>query len=417
MSKRLSAVLFSSQLFALTLCSAQMHDYQYKRELKGINSQWHSVQLPDDVFGKVNKAFSDIRIYGITPNHDTVEAPYILNIRQEETKTTTTSPTLLNQVKSGDTYYFTFEIPQGKKLNQLDLDFAQTNFDWRVNLEGSTDGKNWFTVLENYRIDSIENNFTNYKFTSLRFPTIQYPYLRASLISEVKPVLESALIHDNISTPGIYTTHTKWFQQRTKDKKSRKSNLDILLQQPVPVSVIRLYINSNVDFYRPVQISSVTDSTKTPNGWLYHYETLYSGTLSSLEANRFNIGNSIAQKLKIEIANQDNQPLKIDSITILGNVHELIARFDQPIAKYFLVYGNEKATTPQYDIVNFKEKIPADLLLLQVGEEEKITSAKQSKKVSPLIENKLWLWAIMGVIILLLGWFTLKMIRTGESQT
>ena len=46
---------------------------------------------------------------------------------------------------------------------------------------------------------------------------------------------------------------------------------------------------------------------------------------------------------------------------------------------------------------------------------DKTLMTKEVKKVSPIFENKLWLWAVMGVIILLLGWFTFKMIRTIES--
>ena len=39
---------------------------------------------------------------------------------------------------------------------------------------------------------------------------------------------------------------------------------------------------------------------------------------------------------------------------------------------------------------------------------------EEVKEVTPLFEDKAWLWVIMIVIIALLGWFSLKMIKKSE---
>lgn len=92
-----------------------------------------------------------------------------------------------------------------------------------------------------------------------------------------------------------------------------------------------------------------------------------------------------------------------------GYVHGLIARFIDP-ATYYLVYGNDLAEKPHYDIDRFADKIPIALTALKLGDEQLIEKTSL-QKTEPLFQNKIWLWTIMALIIVLLGWFSLIMIR------
>ena len=90
-------------------------------------------------------------------------------------------------------------------------------------------------------------------------------------------------------------------------------------------------------------------------------------------------------------------------------MHELIARFTEP-ASYFLTYGHKKVGDPHYDIDRFTEKIPPVVLPLKLGVEQPILH-KEVSGSQALFMNKNWLWAIMIIIIVLLGWFSIKMIK------
>ena len=119
------------------------------------------------------------------------------------------------------------------------------------------------------------------------------------------------------------------------------------------------------------------------------------------------------QKVRLIVENQDNQPLNINQILVKGYEHQLIARFSES-ANYFLVYGNPKAKKPNYDIGNFTNNIPSTLDELKLGPAVKIEKTPLFKQ-EPLFKNKLWLYGIMSVIILLLGWFSLKMMHNGKQ--
>jgi hypothetical protein len=64
---------------------------------------------------------------------------------------------------------------------------------------------------------------------------------------------------------------------------------------------------------------------------------------------------------------------------------------------------------PSYDLVNFANKIPSNAASLNMGDEEKLTAEEPA--VSPLIKNKIWLWVLMGVVIGVLAFFTVRMMN------
>ncbi len=398
----------------LLVCSysyGQIDEYNYKRELQGITDQWHKVELPDALFGKVSSNLSDIRIYGITTDNDTIEAPYLLQILRGKTSSNEVSFKTINSSHNEKGYYFTFKIPTKEFINQIKLDFKQDNFDWKLTLEGSQNQQEWFRILENYRILSISNEQTDYQFTKVTFPNSNYRYFRMLINSKKKPELETTKItFDEVSGANLKNYVIK--KVKISEKKSAKQTIiDVDLENPVPVSILKIKITDTFDYYRPVTIKYLTDSVKTEQGWHYNYRTLSSGTLSSIEKNKFKFNSTTLQKLKIIIHNHDNEPLKINTLEVKGYTHELIARFTKP-AKYYLTYGNSKIGKPDYDLNHLATNIPSTLTTLTLKSEQ-IIDKKEVPTVEPLFKNKIWLWAIMAIIILLLGWFSLKMIRKG----
>tara|TARA_R110002020_G_scaffold472238_1_gene700022 strand:+ start:1934 stop:3166 length:1233 start_codon:yes stop_codon:yes gene_type:complete len=399
-------------LFTVSLAYGQMSHYAYKRELRGVSDQWHKVVLPDGVFGKTSQDLGDIRIFGITAGKDTLEAPYLLRVAEEKITNRKVAFKTLNTSYNNNGHYFTFEIPSQKPTNQIDLEFKQQNFDWQVKLEGSQDLEEWFTVLEKYRILSIKNGTTNFQFTKLAFPNSQYRYYRLRIDSSERPELTVAGLLEQEVTEGTYKRHKIKHINTTENKESKQTEIEIELQAPVRASHIRVEVSDSFDHYRPVTLKYLTDSVETEKGWRYNYRHLTSGILNSMEDKGFQFGSTTVYKLKLLIHNGDNRPLKVDTIEVKGYVTELVARFTDP-AHYFLTYGNEGATRPQYDIARFADQIPEALASVQVGKEI-IMDKGEDAVTEPLFKNKRWLWAILLVIMAVLGWFTLKMIRQKE---
>jgi hypothetical protein len=390
---------------------AQTNGYKFKRAVTGISKTWHIAELPDELFAHAKPGFEDLRIFGIK-GKDTAEVPYLIKQRSDQVSRKEVPFAQINQSSGDNGYYYTFQSP-GKDppvINQIRLDFRQENFDWKVLLEGSNDNSTWFTILKDYRILSIKNSNTDYQFTVVNFPDSKYQYFRISLKSQLKPDLVSAKIAKTDTIKGIYKEVKLRAMQVKNNRQTKESTIDLALNGLVPVSTVKLNIRSAFDFYRTFRIEYATDSFQTDKGMQYNYADLYTGTLTSLEQTEFDFPNTLAARLRIVIENNDNTPLQIGPVQLKGNTFDLIARFDDPTYSYAMYYGNEKASAPSYEIGKFEDKIP-DVLNPATIQKEETNPAFQSGTGKPLFENKIWLWALMTIIIIILGGFSYKMLK------
>lgn len=407
--KQKISILLLLILWSTSGLLAQMDQYNYQRAINGINDQWHRIALPTTIYEKVHPNFSDIRIYGITAQKDTIEAPYLLKIAKSTLEKEQQDFKLINTSKNQEGHYFTFELEEDVAINQIALDFLQDNFDWTIKLEGSQNQQKWFTIKEDYRLVAIKNQLTNYLFSTITFPSAKYRYYRLVVQTKAAVTLKKATLNLQETTIPNYQNYTPTTQNITFDKARKVTTIDIDLPRLLPVSFLKIDVVDDFDYYRPMTIQYLTDSIKTDNGWRYQYQNLQRTVLSSLEKKEFTFKSTLAKKIRINIQNQDNPPLTIEDIGIKGYQHQLIARFTKP-ADYFLTYGREKAALPRYDLVQFTSKIPENLAIVSLAAEQNISKATAIKKV-PIFENSLWLWGLMIGIILILGWFTLKMLK------
>jgi hypothetical protein len=389
---------------------AQTNQYAFKREITGVTDIWHHLQIPNQVFKNVQSGLADVRIYGVK-GKDTLEVPYILRQISDQIKEVNVSFQIINKSAAQGGYYYTFETKSVATINQIVLSLNQQNFDWHINLQGGNDNINWFTILTDYRILAIKNNDTDYSFTSLNFPDSKYKYFRIFIKSKEQPQLNSAKILKIDTVKGSNQDIVFSSYQLKNDIKNKQTIIDLKLNSLSPISHLKLNVQHNYDFYRDFRIEFATDSFKTDKGVQYNYSTLFNGTLSSLENTEFHFNNTLASHVKIIIDNNDNSPLQINSANLKGPIYELIARFEKPDYQYWLFYGNKNVIEPNYDLKNFTNKIPEGLKLISVGNEMK-NPDYIIKTEKPLIENTYWLWALIIVIIGLLGFFTFRMMKS-----
>jgi hypothetical protein len=410
MMLKLKIKIFALLMFGAVGLQAQTNPYRYKREVKGVNTTWHSLAIPNEVFKNAQSGLADLRIFGVK-GKDTIEVPYILEESADQVTDRETPFNIINQTSNANGFFYTFQASAAASINQIKLSFKEENFDWKVKLEGSNDNKEWFTVLNNYRILSIKNSNTDYQFTQLDFPTAKYSYFRLAIKANEQPQLNAAKILKTDTLKGVYKDIAYKSYQLLNDAKNKQTIIEVALASPTPLSYLKINTQSDFDFYRAFKIEYATDSFKTDKGIQYNYVPLFDGTISSLETPEFNFTSTFVNRLKITIENNDNKPLRLNSIALKGPVYELIGRFDDATINYALYYGNKEANAPVYELKNFENKIPMEIAPLSVGAEQINPAFTLEKVTAPLFENKFWLWGLIGLIIALLGFFSYKMLR------
>lgn len=404
--------LIATVIILTSIITEGIGDPIYKREIKEISDLWHIIDIPVDMFGKTSKNFYDIRILGVTSSNDTIEAPYILEYNHDKLIVEQISCKTIDRSKKDGDSFFTFKNSAEKELNSIDLQFEETNFDWRVDLEGSHDQKNWFSIITDYRIVSINSSDISFNYSTLNCPESSYRYFRAAVKGDGDKNLKSV----NLSKQIIEKGRDREFSIDNIDisKKSSKTVIDIKMGRSVFANSLAIDVEDKFDYYRPIKIKTISDSSLVNSEWRYRYKTLFSGTLSSLKSNNFIFDNSLFNRLIVDIENGNNQPIKIDNLSIRGTVPTLTVRFTET-AKYFITYGDRYRAKPHYDIEMFTDRIPEKIKSVKLGIEETVSVDKPAEEVDPIFKNRIWIWVIMIVVIALIGWFSFKMIKEKEE--
>lgn len=389
--------------------SGQMSSFRYQRPLQGVTDTWHRIVVPDSVFAHASQDLRDLRIYGIGRQGDTLEVPYLLRVATDRITTREANLEPLNTSNNASGYYYTFEVPSGQAVNTMNLTFGRHNYDWRLTLEGSQDQREWFTLASDYRVVAIRNAQTDFAFNQLVFPRARYRYYRIRINSADSPALGGASLRLNDTVPGVLHAYPANQVTTQTDPDTRQTQVTISFNAPARLSRMEFQIADSFDYYRPIILEYLADSLQTPNGPKPVYRHLASGVLNSLEPHTYTFPSTTTQAVRFRIDNQQNPPLQVSGVKAWGYEHVLQARFTEP-AQYFLVYGKEEAASPRYDIARFTDHIPDSLAPLSLGPESAV-SRPGTKKDTALFRNKWWLWGIMGLVIVMLGGFTLSMMR------
>ena len=407
---KLQNVLVLVFILITTHSFSQLKDYNYKAEINNVKDTWHVLKLPQESFALMKCNYAAIRIYGLSET-DTIEIPYIIETLADKQIYTKVPVTVVNRAKTEKGIYFTLQNEGSGNINEIELNFEEENFDWIAKVEGSNNNDEWFTISEKERLVALKRDDVDFKATTIKFPLVNYKFIRIHLQGTQEANLTEALIFEKEVIKGEEEFFKTRSQKIAQEKNTKRTIVSVYLKDSVPVSKIMIPVDSEMDYYRRVHLKTVKDSIVIENRIRYNYESLGTYEISSYKENEIYIENVCVDNLIFEIENMDNHPLPIGEIKVSGNPVELKARFPAEKLQYILAIGNYRAHTPQYDIAGFKNNIPESPAILTVGDFNDIEKEKKEKNTPVLPFPKYVLWIILVAVIVILGFFTSKMLK------
>jgi len=143
---------------------------------------------------------------------------------------------IINPTRTRGINTYTFELSNQELVNNIHLDFANPNFDWRVHLEGSMDQNSWSSITHNYRIVSIKNRNTDFQYTDLSIPESKFNFYRITFPSEKKPNLRSATLEKEVKSKSSYTSYLIENPKIENDEDRKSTILELDLGRRLPAS-------------------------------------------------------------------------------------------------------------------------------------------------------------------------------------
>lgn len=395
------------------VAKAQLVSYSYFSPLKKTDKEaWIDVRPSPEQLAKSQSNLNDFRLFSVSKT-DTIEVPFIMEwMGYKIIENDIPFEILPTNNNDKQATYINIKLKDKLFVNKINFVIEEKNYEKAIKVLGSNDNQNWQTIIDKTRIAAHYDELESYDYSTIFFNTGGFLYYRLIIDDSNSPAvtIKKIKMYKTEEFSGSYLPLNNFTTTTSQNKKNKTT--EIVLEFPTTYYINQIEIipaKKQTDFYRQINTYFLAGVVEQRAGNKVEYFALAnSGILSSNRENFIDCYNDKTQKIKLEIFNKNNQPIQIDSIKVYYEEVRLIAKTpaNQQIV---LAYGKHKDVAPEYDLVHFKNNIPVDLTKITTLTEYK--QAQMEEVVSPLLESKSWLWAIMIVIIAVVGFFSIKLMR------
>ncbi|MBL4654307.1 MAG: hypothetical protein JKY33_00605, partial [Bacteroidia bacterium] len=140
-----------------------------------------------------------------------------------------------------------------------------------------------------------------------------------------------------------------------------------------------------------------------------YFQTIKQIELVSGKETEIRFSDYPAKELYLIIANNDNQPLRVKSVSASKFNHYLTSYLEHD-KQYVIKFGSNKIRRPVYDIAYFKSHIPKNPQNIHATD---IVDLRKEKRtiITSFLNDKAWIWIAIIVVIGILGALSMKMIK------
>lgn len=175
-----------------------------------------------------------------------------------------------------------------------------------------------------------------------------------------------------------------------------------------PVTTVKV-VSSSRNFSR-----RATVQVETRSGVQSTWNTIAEATISHFQLRDFqdehmtiSLPETRAGRFRLVLENRDNPALTIDSVEILGHRHEVVF-VGKPGKSVRLEYGSDSTPAPELDTVALTTALAKDIIpvaaTLGIQTVNSATVVAPSLDAKSLLNNPLVMGAMIGVLVILLGW-------------
>jgi hypothetical protein len=401
--KRKQYSLLLIVLIAACIANAQTAGYHYKAAINPVKeSGLYNIVLTPAISAHLKIDYSDLRIV----NDAGKWVPHLLQTSNCEKSNETVLWTLpfskIEDVANNTSLIIT---NKNGSISNLFLQMKNTTAERYCILTGSDDGKNWFIINDSILINPSIMDDKNSTGFNISFPKSNYVFYRILINNKGKATFN--ILGVQTTAPAINSfLHAAQenpppaiFQQDS----SQYSFVKVTNVAAYHFSEIQLNISAAKYFYRRVSLyipSAANHSFSNP-GLLLH-----SFIISNKSTLQYKIPITNAPVFYLIISNEDNLPLKIESLKTFNSCQTVTAYLEKE-NQYELMMGNAAATTPSYDLqqinINTVTSIPeASISNIVAINQPLVNTAKNDTK---------WLiWMAILIAGLVLSFFTYKLV-------
>jgi hypothetical protein len=418
--RRVSLLALLAALAAFLACAADLPDrwrpWRYSRPILQNSSSQHDgdaakpaeFRLPWDLFAHAGAGCPDLRI----TDGQGKEIPYELKTDHASSRFESHEARVVeNSFAAGKYTQVVGDLGREPPVyDRVRIETPLSDFIVWAEVALSDDARTWRIVeprapIARFRKRSVDGTQT------IAFEGLNSRYVRVRILAsgEQFGVTGLTVLHEE-SHPATLGEVPATFQLANSDDTTETAWTSNLTSGSIPVSRLQ-FASETPEFYRAVRISG-SDDGKIWNfrgsGVVYRYRR-GAAVRESLVVDFPEWPGS--RLLRVDVINGNDQPLRNAKLSLLAVPRTMVFR-PQANTSYLLLYGNERAGAPQYDLSHFLEAGPAKpaYVLFSLGPEDRTTNYRDPRPFSERHPSVLWM--ALGIAIVLIGLAALKSLHT-----
>lgn len=398
-------------VLATSYCTAQTDGYKHYTRLDSVkNPGFYNIALSPATTPYLKTDHSDLRII----NQSGRWVPHILQNPATEPGNRDQSWHLVFSTVENSPANTVLIIEKGsERYPNFGLLITNTAAERFGTLSGSNDQKQWYVINDSILLNPVPAQDATENIFTIHYPRNNYQYLKLVIHNKnknpfnIQGVVQWGLLTG--STDPMYALNENPPPVLQQKDSGKVSYLKIVQPLPYHVDHIRLqvsgvkYYNRKAALYIPY---SSTHSLTNPG------ELVASFTISNNSALEFKLPLAKAAGFYLFIYNEDNLPLRVDSVRTFSYNRYITAYLDSS-NQYSLIMNNAAAVPPNYDLPGYMDTLPANIPQLHFSN---IVATAGSPLPTPRRNNSWILWVAIGAALLVLIFFTFKMLKEVEKR-
>lgn len=375
----------------------------YSAPVNTVNrSGFYKILLSPEIVARATREMQDIRIL----NENNKQVPYLLRTDLPVFKENNfLELKVLSTTKEADklTHIVIQNLP-GKEVSELYLVVKNNDAYRSVTVSGSDDKNQWYVIKENIPIISVVSGTSDRYIQSLEFPKSSYRFFKIIINGkDLLPInIVKAGIYEDVSKTGKYLQNPS--PTIVQKDSGKTSYIQVHFAQPYRTDQVEFEISGPAYYQRTLHIYEIAKALKiNERDFLVR-----SGQPASFDS-YFKSAN-----LEIIIENDDNPPLKINSIKSFQLSKYLLAFLDSA-KEYHLVFGDSQLETPTYDIAYFKDSLSKTNTVTETGEIKKLASPSKTMADTGIASTVI-MWIIIAAVLALLLFLTMRMTKEVNNK-
>jgi hypothetical protein len=376
---------------------------------------FYRLVISPEMISLVNPDFSNLRIY----DEKNQEVPYVLS---EESPVFATSqfveyPLMEKKTEPGCCTKIIIRNKDRKALNNISLVIKNAETVKKATLLGSDDQQRWYALKERFYLTPIKGIGQTYEVRILDFPLSNYAFFSLVINDSTTAPLNviKAGYYNTQETTGSYTPISSARLVVIPNAKAKETTLSIAFDGEKLVDKLDFAISGPPLYYRPVSIFIPRTSRDRKNKIFKYKELILSGEFTSTHQASFNFSAVKTRELIVQVENGDNPVLNFKSVRAYQLNRYMVALL-APGHAYHIKLGDDKMQTPNYDLLYFRDSIPANPPTLRHGNVMLIGQRETAQQSTTFFTNNIFIWSAIVAVLLVLAFMSVRMVKETSAK-